>query len=136
MRPKSIKKEDFHTFLFEFKQIVGHESCMLFLDNLSFHRSLSVKAYCDENAIDLVYNGISSSEFMPIERLWSFAKRNFSRELITTTNYKDERVIQKLIQSGIDEVPPSYISKHVQTCIQRMKLYLEQTQQQQDHEMD
>ena len=124
MSPKSITKADFHTFLYEFKQKVGQQSCKLFLDNLSFHRSLSVKTYCDDNAIDLIYNGISSSEFMPIERLWSFAKRNFSRELITTTNYKDERVIHKLIQSAIDEVPPSYISKHVQTCLQRMKLYL------------
>jgi len=96
-RPRSIRTDDFNEFMHEFKEKIGSVKSIVFLDNLNFHRSKKVVSYCKEVEINLIYNGTYSSEYMPIERLWSFAKRNFSRELITCKNFKNSRIIHNLV---------------------------------------
>jgi len=119
-RPKSIKTEDFNEFMRDFKEKIGTRKSIVFLDNLNFHRNKRVVSYCKESEINLIYNGTYSSEFMPIERLWSFAKRNFSRELLNGVNFKNSRTIHSLVRKSIDDVPSSHLKKHIQTCIHRM----------------
>ena len=46
----------------------------------AFHQSKETKEYCHQNGITLVYNGIYSSQFMPVERLWLFAKLYWRKE--------------------------------------------------------
>ena len=88
----------------------------LMLDNLSFHRSKEVLAYCAEHGLTPLYNAIYSSEVNAIERLWAIAKREFRRECLNTVNYKNKTVIKNLVQQSIERVPASALKKHIKTC--------------------
>jgi hypothetical protein len=60
-----------------------------------------------------MFNGSYSSQFNPIEVLWAFAKREFRREMITITDYKDKRnKLHKLVERCIRNVPPEFLKKY------------------------
>jgi hypothetical protein len=44
-----------------------------------------------------------------VERLWLFAKRNFSKKMITVTDFKDQAKIEKLVAESILEVNPDSV---------------------------
>ena len=119
MRKKSINKVAFLEFLEELLFNISVPAYLL-LDNLSFHRSKEVKEFCSDNDITLLYNPIYSSQYNPVERLWSFSKRDFLRECITTKNYKKQAVILRLIKDAMYGVATCYLAKHVETCKHRM----------------
>ena len=75
----SIDTESFCKFLEHLKDHLGRRKAVLLLDNLSVHRTLRTRELARELGIELVYNGTYSSEYMPIERLWAWAKLRFSR---------------------------------------------------------
>ena len=60
------------------KYLDGRRACML-VDNLAVHHSKAVKEKALNLNIELVFNGIYSSEFNPIERLWAWSKARFTK---------------------------------------------------------
>ena len=55
------------------------EPCIMLVDNLKVHRTDAVVKKANELSITLLYNGIYSSEYNPIERLWAWTKQRFTK---------------------------------------------------------
>ena len=78
-RERSIDSTTFMEFLHLLKDHLGRRRGVLFLDNLRVHRTKAVQKLAPKLGIELVFNGTYSSNFMPIERLWAWAKHHFTR---------------------------------------------------------
>ena len=78
-RERSIDSSAFMEFLHRLKDHIGRRRAILLLDNLIVHRTKPVQKLAAKLGIELVYNGTYSSNFMPIERLWAWAKHQFTR---------------------------------------------------------
>ena len=65
---------DFMEFLHRLKDHLGRKKAVLLLDNLGVHRTKAVQKLAAKLGIELVFNGTYSSNYMPIERLWAWAK--------------------------------------------------------------
>ena len=76
-------------FLKHLKDHIGRKKAVLFLDNLQVHHTNAVKKLAQRLSIELVFNGTYSSEFMPIERLWAWAKHRFIRICADNAPYHD-----------------------------------------------
>lgn len=96
-----------------FRLISTRRPSWLVLDNLRVHQGDEVRDFCLQNKCTLIFQGTYSSEFMPIERLWSFAKRNFSRASITVDNYKDVEAVRALVEQSIASVNRQHLWKHI-----------------------
>jgi transposase len=57
----------------------------IFIDNASWHKTLTVKEYCDKNNITLLFLPPYSPEFNPIERVWSFLKGKIKQRFFLTS---------------------------------------------------
>lgn len=101
---KSIDKEKFITFLQELRDKRPESPLYIFLDNLPLHHSIKVKEFCEAKGIVLLFNAIYSSEFNCVERLWKMSKLSFQRELITTKNVHNKKLIQRLVEWSIKNV--------------------------------
>ena len=56
-----------------------------FIDNASWHKTLAVQEYCEENKITLLFLPPYSPEFNPIERVWSFLKSKIRQRFFRTS---------------------------------------------------
>lgn len=56
-----------------------------------------------------MFNGAYSSQLNPIEILWAYAKRSFKKRLMTVGDYKDVKLMHKLVEESILEVPSHWI---------------------------
>ena len=54
------------------------------IDNASWHKTLSVKEYCNNNNITLLFLPPYSPEYNPIERVWSFLKSKIKQKFFQT----------------------------------------------------
>ena len=120
MKDGSINWEAFIEFLKLLKP-KKKQRTYVFLDNLTAHHKLEVKAYAKEANIELVFNAAYSSELNPIERLWLFSKRTFYKRLIEFSDWKDRGRLYALIDECIKAVPTAYIKSHVDTCMKLMQ---------------
>ena len=80
-----------------------------FIDNASWHKTIAVQEYCEQNKISLLFLPPYSPEFNPIERVWSFLKskirqrffrtakifKNFVFDLFTNINKTDTEEMAK-----------------------------------------
>lgn len=88
MKPKSIRQEDFVEFLKQLRLKDAHEIRQYVLvDNLSVHRTHSVRDYAAANNQELVFNAPYSSEYNPVEQLWAHAKKYFRREILDVVDF-------------------------------------------------
>ena len=76
-------------FLHRLKDHIGRKRAVLLLDNLGVHRTKAVRDLAPKLGIELVFNGTYSSNFMPIERFWGWAKHHFTRECAWDALYHD-----------------------------------------------
>lgn len=113
-RQKSYKKENFVAFVERFID-VAKRPCTLVLDNLSFHRADEVKELCKLNDVTLIYNGTYSSQFMPVEMVWNFAKQLWRQEVPNIVNFKNKTDLRRRIERCIMKVPTSYLLTHVES---------------------
>ena len=61
-----------------------------FIDNASWHKTLKVQEYCENNNITLLFLPPYSPQFNPIERIWSFLKSKIRQRFFRTTKiFKD-----------------------------------------------
>lgn len=90
---KSIDTDKFLEYLAELRHNTPTGTLYIFLDNLPIHWTIRVRNYCGENNIQLLFNGIMSSEFNPVERLWAYSKSKFRRDLITFDNFKNVKLV-------------------------------------------
>ena len=89
IRERSIDSRDFMDFLHRLKDHIGRRRAVLLLDNLGVHRTKAVQKLAPKLDIELLFNGAYSSNFMPIERLWSWAKHHFTRACAQDAPYHD-----------------------------------------------
>jgi len=54
------------------------------IDNASWHKTLAVQEYCEQNKITLLFLPPYSPEFNPIERVWSFLKSKIRQRFFRT----------------------------------------------------
>ena len=113
-RQKSYGKVDFIAFVQRFVD-VAERPCTLVLDNLSFHRADEVKELCKLNDVTLIYNGTYSSQFMPVEMIWNYAKRLWRQEVPTIENFKNKADLRRRIERCIQRVPTSYLLTYVES---------------------
>ena len=89
IRERSIDSAAFIQFLHRLKDHLGRRRAVLLLDNLGVHRTKAVQKLAPKLGIELVFNGTYSSNFMPIERLWGWAKHQFTRACAQDAPYHD-----------------------------------------------
>ena len=97
----SVKKDGFMRFLDKLAVHNQSRKCYLFVDNLRMHYTKDVVNHARNLNMQLIYNAPYSSEFNPIERLWCYAKRNFSKYMIGITDYRKQSVIIDLVRLSI-----------------------------------
>ena len=76
-RLDSTKAFNSTTFFNFIKSYVFPKKSVILLDNVSFHHCISVKQYCKENNITLLYVPPYSPWFNPIEGVFSIVKRSY-----------------------------------------------------------
>ena len=54
------------------------------IDNASWHKTIAVQEYCEQNKITLLFLPPYSPEFNPIERVWSFLKSKIRQRFFRT----------------------------------------------------
>lgn len=60
-----------------------------FIDNASWHKTLAVKEYCNNNNITLLFLPPYAPEYNPIERVWSFLKSKIKQKFFqSATKFK------------------------------------------------
>ena len=72
----------------------------------------------------MLFSPSYSSEFNPIERLWSLTKRNFNRSDIFFENKKNRDLVQRLVMESVKSYNKEALAKHVIRCMQRMRDYI------------
>ena len=55
-----------------------------FIDNASWHKTLAVQEYCENNNITLLFLPPYAPEYNPIERVWSFLKSKIKQKFFQT----------------------------------------------------
>ena len=78
-KKKSIDHIDFMVFLRRLHDFTKGEKSLVMLDNLPVHKKLEVRACAKQYNFELIFNGTYSSKYMPIERLWAWAKGAFTK---------------------------------------------------------
>ena len=75
--------------------------CKLVLDNLACHRTHALRDFCESKGISIIFNGTYSSQYMPVERLWLFAKLYWRKEVANIRNFKDQNLLRRRIEACI-----------------------------------
>ena len=117
----SIKKENFDLFLAKLHRIYRGEPVSIYLDNLNMHYNEEVVEKAHQYSFDLVYSPAYSSEWNPIERLWTYSKKGLRKKCLLTTDYSNEREIQALVTECINSVPSSFMHNNVLSCVRSMR---------------
>ena len=121
----SIDTDAYIMFLTRVRDYTKGKKCVMLVDNLRVHRTDPSKAACERFNIDQVFNGTYSSTFNPIERLWAFSKRRFTRRCAAGAPYHNQTRMRKLVREILLEDYSSPLRKRVITCMESMRLYLE-----------
>ena len=92
--PNALDQFDFADFITELRKKQGHHKRLFILvDNLGIHKTKFVKEMCAKRNVELIFNGAYSSPFNPVERYWAFAKRIFSKNCLTATDFKNKEKV-------------------------------------------
>ena len=78
-----------------------------FIDNASWHKTLAVQEYCEQNKITLLFLPPYSPEYNPIERVWSFLKSKVRQRFFKTAElFKDFifNLFSKINNTNLDEL--------------------------------
>ena len=121
LNPKSIKAFSFTEFMDKVAINLNPGPAHMLVDNLRMHHSFIIKAHAKSHGINLLYNPKYSPIFNPIEGLWAYAKRIFSRHCINDTNFNDVGVIFRLVKESIEAVPAAYLRGRIRRSLIDMK---------------
>ena len=123
--PKALDQHHFADFLTELRQSVQHRQRLYVLvDNLGIHKTRVVKARCEAEDVELIFNGAYSSPFNPIERYWGFAKRLFAQRCLTAVDFKNKARVQGFVRQSLQDVNQESMGKHVRRCLHDMEDWL------------
>ena len=75
------------------------QPCIMLVDNLRVHYTKEVVALAAKLRIELCYNGIYSSEYNPIERLWAWSKARFTKRCTGDVPYHLQNKMRDLVES-------------------------------------
>jgi len=74
LHPRAIKTEEYLQFLEKLKEKYPEERILLFIDNLSVHKTVDARAAYERLSITPVFNVPYSPQFNGIESYWSILK--------------------------------------------------------------
>ena len=94
----AIDIQQFLLFLDSVARVTRRRKVLMLVDNLNVHRANAVKDKARRLNIELFYNGIYSSTFNPIERLWAWAKLNFQRSCVKNAPYHLQHRMRGLVK--------------------------------------
>ena len=81
-RKKSIKQDDFISFLHDLRLCSGNQRLHVVLDNCAVHHSRSVLRSAEQTDIELLWLKPYSPHLNAIELLWASVKQSFGKELL------------------------------------------------------
>ena len=87
MTETSIKEKEFTLFIKSIHRRYRGEGVCVYLDNLRLHYNRNIKLLADSYAIDFIYAPAYSSEWNPVERIWSLAKAVFRKKCLLHSDY-------------------------------------------------
>ena len=93
----------------------------VFLDNLNVHHNGEVKAYAKQEGLELIFNASYYSMVNPIERLWNYSKRAFSKKIVQEPDWKSSEKVSELVKECVKGVDPATLKLHAKTCLETMK---------------
>ena len=64
---------------------------------------------------------IYGSAYMPVERLWNYAKRSFRKRCFNETKFESYESVKSLIKDCIKQVPAYQMEKNVNSCFKKMQ---------------
>ena len=88
LAPKAIDSEGFKNFITTVRNHKPNgERIYLVIDNLPMHHMKTIRAHAEERNVELVFNAPYSSPYNPIEVLWGYSKRLFTKACVEYANY-------------------------------------------------
>ena len=83
-----------------------------FIDNASWHKTLAVQEYCEQNKITLLFLPPYSPEYNPIERVWSFLKSKIRQRFFKTAD-----IFKKFIFDLFTEINNTDLEELARQCV-------------------
>lgn len=75
------------------REYYGDKPIAYLIDNAPWHKTKTVKEYCEDNQITLLFLPPYSPEFNPIERVWSYAKSKVKNIFFSTAKKFTDYVV-------------------------------------------
>jgi len=85
------------------------------------HHNKEVKEYAKKEGLELIFNASYYSMVNPIERLWNYAKRSFSKRIVDEPDWKASEKLQDLVRECVVGVKADPLARHAQSCLSLMK---------------
>ena len=120
----SINAYSFAEFLGKVGKYLKRRKAKMLVDNLGVHHTYIAKSAAKKAGVQLVYNGIYSSEFNPIERLWAWSKARFTKRCFENVPFHLQHRMRALVTDVLNEDYSIGLRKRIDTCIAAMKMYL------------
>jgi transposase len=90
-----------------------HENIPLafLIDNASWHKTLAVKEYCENNNITLLFLPPYAPEYNPIERVWSFLKGKIKQRFFKTAD-----IFREFVFDLFSEINNTHLEELAKQC--------------------
>jgi len=82
------------------------------IDNASWHKTIAVQEYCEQNKITLLFLPPYSPEFNPIERVWSFLKSKIRQRFFRTA-----KIFKNFVFNLLANINKTDIEEMAKQCI-------------------
>ena len=109
LHPRAIKTEEYLQFLEKLKEKYPDERILLFIDNLSVHKTVDARAAYERLNITPVFNVPYSPQFNGIESYWSILKQHYKKLLLYHLMHEQPVDSVDLIKSSVKRVPAQLV---------------------------
>ena len=109
LHPRAIKTEEYLQFLEKLKEKYPDERILLFIDNLSVHKTVDARAAYERLNITPVFNVPYSPQFNGIESYWSILKQHYKKLLLYHLMHEQPVDSVDLIESSVKRVPAQLV---------------------------
>ena len=123
LQQRSIDQAAFAEFLAELRRdctargVPSEQRLWCLVDNLSVHRTKTVKEQCRLENIELIFNGSYSSPYNAVERLWAYSKRHFSTLCLSFHDFKNKGAVRTLVRGALAKTVAKGLALHSRHCL-------------------
>ena len=104
IRERSFNQESYIEFLQQLRDQYPDQKLVLFLDNLSVHKTRAVKEQYEELELGTIFNAPYSPQYNGIESYFFLVKQEYKKELLQRVIKKQELNVVQLIESAVSKV--------------------------------